>query len=346
MLPEDTSPITGLSERRSNPKQVVAALYKKYGQSKKMGVGSSSHKHPVYFLHRTFLGENDLLIIFNTRRCQFNCPFCSLPHVSADTDVSWLDVVEQFLFVLLELKHSLSVLDRVTLSNNGSFLDQRTMPRKSLLSIAEAINELRRVRRLVLETRLCFMDEEFLRLIQHAAKRSTIDILTGFETKDPAIREKILGKNESLEAFLQGLDQVAAQGVAMTAYVLYKPGPAMSDREAFHEALSSARYLKNECHHRGIPLTIRLNPMYAARGTRWAALARDTTQYKPPKLTDVMKLAEVLRREGIAVYIGLSTEGGAEDWGSYLSREDYSRSLIRQVKLFNDARILTFNEVN
>lgn len=109
----------------------------------------------------------------------------------------------------------------------------------------------------------------------------------------------------------------------------------MTDNEAFWEAESSVDFLSRECGKRKIPLTIRLNPMYAAVGTKWAERAQKTSKYQPPRLTDVMRLADKKAHEGMVIYIGLSNEGLNEKWGSYLSREDYSNALIKPIKLFN-----------
>jgi len=55
-----------------------------------------------------------------------------------------------------------------------------------------------------------------------------------------------------------------------------------------------------------------------------------------------MKVAEEETQQDVRIYIGLSTEGLAEDGGSYLARDDYSPQLVRYVKSFNDRRIDRF----
>src|SRR6266516_115818 len=264
----------------------IKSLYDEFGQRKSMGRSAPDTQKPHFFLLRTFRGENDLLIILNTKRCRYQCHFCQLPAKSSKTWIASDDILAQFEYVLYEMKHSLSILDRVTLSNEGSVLDSTTLPTETLFTIARCIYELRRVRTLVLETRLEFVDPSVIRQIQEAAPRTVINILTGFETHDPYIRDRILFKRESLDAFQAGLNRVAETKSELTAYVLYKPSPVMTDDEAFIEAESTIDYLVNECSHRSIPLTIRLNPMYLAKGSYWARLAKAAPNYKPPRLTD------------------------------------------------------------
>ena len=197
--------------------------------------------------------------------------------------------------------------------------------------------------RLVMESRLEFVKNDVIQRIQEANPRCTIDILTGFETLDSKIRDEILYKREPLQAFLSGLDRVSKTESHLTSYVLYKPDPSMTDNDATAEAENTIDFLGEQCHIRRIPLTIRLNPMYLAKGSRWAELAHSVTQYQPPRLTDVMRLAEKKRGQGVKIYIGLSTEGLNEPEGTYISREDYAPRLIKPIKLFNDCRIAHFD---
>lgn len=327
---------------RPRIKEHVGDLYAKYGQRKPMGESAPSPWLPHYYLHRTFLGDQDLLVIFNTKRCKYRCHFCQLPAKSSPAFIPGSEIVSQFLHVMKELKHSLSVLDRVTFSNEGSVLDAATFPTEAMLEIVEGINELRRVRTLVLETRLEFVSTDVLSQIREAAPRVSLNILTGFETHDPYIRDQVLFKREPLDIFERGLDHVAEAGAQLTTYVLFKPRWDMTDEEAIVEAESSIDYLVAQSKARGLDLSVRLNPMYAADGSRWTKKAHGSPDYKPPRLTDVMRVAEKKRQEGVNIYIGMSTEG-LDDGSNYLAREDYSPALIKPVLLFNSGKISSFN---
>lgn len=324
----------------------IRQLYDEFGQRKPMGMAASDIHRPHYFLHRTFLDMQDLLIIFNTKRCRYQCHFCELPLKSSTSRISDDDILAQFKYVLYELKHSLSVLDQLTLSNEGSVLDSDTFPTETLLTIGACSHELRRVQRLVLETRLEFVTQDVIHQLKDMNPRATIDILTGFETVDTDIRDELLFKRETIDDFLVGLDKVAISGTSLTAYVLFKPSPVMTDEEAFFEAENSIDFLSDQCSQRHIPLTIRLNPMYAARHSKWAQLARVTPIYAPPRLTDVLKLSEKKAQEGIRIYIGLSIEGLADPWGTYKSREDFSPTLLKKALLFNSCNRTKLEDVD
>jgi archaeosine synthase beta-subunit len=321
----------------------VRHLYAEFGQRKAIGESAADRRRPHYFLLRTFRGDNDLLIIFNTKRCRYHCAFCRLPEKSSREFIPASDIAAQFEYVSDELKHALSIVDRVTFSNEGSILDNETLPTETLIQLTEAVAELRRVTRLVLETRIEFVDPVMLRRLAEVAPRVMLTILIGFETRDPTIRQKVLVKQETLRVVEGGLDKIAAIGAQLGAYVLFKPSPRMSDEEAYQEADESIDYIVAQCAQRGIRIDcIRLNPMYLARGSAWARLAERSSAYRPPRLTDLMRLAEKKSQAGIPIYIGLSTEGLADFEGTYLSREDYTPKLIRPIKLFNDGRLASF----
>lgn len=321
----------------------VAELYDTCGQRKSMGKPSTFSTIPHFFLLRTFLGENDLLVIFSTKRCRYQCAFCRLPAKSVRSWVPDSDVLAQFRYVVSEVRHALSIVDRVTLSNEGSVLDETTFGGAALREIVSAIGAMRRVCRIDLETRIEFIRPDMLLRLQKLAPRATLGVLTGFETRNPRIRDEILMKREPLSMFLNGLDNVQRAGAALTAYVLFKPDPQMSDVEACTEALDTIDFLAAECAKRGVELTVRLNPMYRAAGSQWARKADAAAGYAPPRLTDVMEVAEQATSIGVKVYIGLSAEGLAEDDGTYRARDDYVPALIKHVKLFNDGHVQKFS---
>lgn len=315
--------------------QRIKRLYLQYGLSKPMGVSAEDPSQPHFFLHRRFFDDQDLLIIFNTKRCRYKCHFCNLPSKSSIKPISLTHILDQFEFVLNELKHSLGVINRLTISNEGSVLDEDTFPRDALIAIADCTRELKALRTTVLETRLEFLSKEYIDEISSANPKVQIDILTGFETLDQQIREEILGKRESIDLFINGLDNLSRTISSLTAYVLFKPSPYMTDKDALSEAENSIDFLRYNCEKRGIPLAIRLNPMYAAKGSNWFERALKYKDYQPPRLSDVIELAERKRAEGIKLYIGLSTEGLDDPHGTYKAREDFSRDLLKKAITFN-----------
>lgn len=314
--------------------RLARQLRREYGQSKQMGSSAAAADLPHFFLLRRYLDIVDLLIILNTKRCSYRCFFCQLPAKSSPVWIDADSIRAQFAYVLQEMKHALSIIERITLSNEGSVLDQSTLDAEALQDIVEACGAFPNLRSITLETRLEYVSVPDLRELAKRAPRVQLNILTGFETLDENLRDRVLGKRESLNAFLHGLDTVAEASCDLTAYVLYKPGPSQSDIEAYNEARASIDFLVDQCAERSINLTVRLNPMYASYGSRWARESERTAAYLPPRLSDVLRLAEAKRAEGIKIYLGLSTEGLAST-GTFRDRDDYSRQLLKRALLFN-----------
>ncbi len=314
---------------------MVRGLYREYGPPKPMGSSAPATDRPHFFLHRNFLGEQDLAILFNTKRCRYQCSFCALPAKSSRKWIPDEEVRAQFAYVTNELRHSLGVLERLTIANEGSVLDEATFPAEALTAIVASSRALPRVRRLVIETRLEFLREERLLELAETSGGKTLNILTGFETHDPQLRDQLLSKRQTLESFEQGLDVVGAVGAELTAYVLFKPEPTMTDDEAFAEAETSIDYLHSECEARGIALQIRLNPMYVAQGTALASRIATLEDYRPPRLSDVIELAQLKRDEGLPVYLGLTSEGLSDEKDTYRGREDFTRDLLKRGIVMN-----------
>jgi radical SAM enzyme (TIGR01210 family) len=314
--------------------RLVGSLYREFGPPKAMGASAPATDRPHFFLHRNFLGEQDLAILFNTKRCRYQCSFCALPAKSSRSWIPADQVIGQFQYVADELRHSLGVLERVTIANEGSVFDEATFPVEALTEIVGSLRALPRVRRIVLETRLEFVRRERIDELRELVDKQ-FNILTGFETHDPRLREEILGKRQTLDSFAGGLDEIAAAGAELTAYVLFKPEPTMTDAEAFAEAEASIDYLHRECASRRIPLQVRLNPLYVAKGTALARRIKTLDHYLPPRLSDVVALGERKRAEGLDVYLGLTSEGLSDPDDTYRGREDFSRSLLKRGIIMN-----------
>lgn len=302
-------------------------IYKEYGQSKSMDM----LENPCFFLQRKFKSEQDLLIIFKTLPCSFNCKYCNL---SKNNYRHFLSLCDQFAYVIKEMRHSLSTLDRITLSNNGSVLNQETVSRTDLKNILCAITQIRNISRVVIETDLRYVNKEVISELKYILSGVNLNLLTGFETLDNRIMSNTLGKYRDDVEFVNKLDILAEENCELTAYILYKPDQFMDDAAAYNEALKSIKYLEEQCCKRKIPLTIRINPMFAAKGTPWAEIARDCPQYSPPKLSDIFSLAKEVQSR-IPVYIGLSLEEKSETWGTYRVQQDMTNELLLEVIRFN-----------
>jgi len=313
----------------------VHALYREFGPSKQMGESSDDTQRPHFFLERVFLGEADLAILFNTRRCQHQCSFCALPFKSTKEYIGQTEIEAQFTSVLHQVKDSLGILNRLTIANEGSVFDERTYPQRALINILTAVSNIPNITRVVFESRHEYFSDDVAKEASTVFSGS-LNLLTGFETLNAALRRE-LGKDTSIESFETFLDKIASNNWELTTYVLFKPGTRMSDADAYDEASDTINYLSSQCKRRGVPITIRLNLMYLAQGTQFAKRAHENG-YVPPSLSDVLRLAVDKRNIGIPVYLGLTSEGLAKPEDTYRSRSDFSQQILRAAILNNQTR--------
>lgn len=315
--------------------QYICELSKKNGSRKPMGKPSGSPSEAHYFLLRKFTSVLDFLIIFNTKRCRRNCHFCALPFKSGPKLISSDDIASQFACASEEIKPAIDVIERLTMSNEGSILDEMTFPRDALFRILSSYRYFPSAKECLLETRLEFVDEEVMKQCKKCVGESiSLCILTGVETISPNIRESVLNKREPIELIEEKFELLGREAINVCAYILYKPDPTMTDVEAYDEAKATVEYVKSLAIRSGITAAFRINPMYVAEGTPWSKKL-DREQYRPPKLTDIARLSNSIRKSGHASYIGLTSEGLSDITLTYRARSDFSKDLYRQCILHN-----------
>lgn len=186
----------------------------------------------------------------------------------------------------------------------------------------------------VFETRLEFLTNKIAKEIATILANKKIHILTGFETYTPEIRDNVLGKREPLEFVFHGIENVGKSHFGLIAYILYKPVHNMIDDEADIELKKSIDWLIEACNKNKVTLSLRLNPMYVSAETVWAKSVNHD-EYQVPSLKRLYSIASYYKTIGIDSYIGLSSEGLADDLLTYRSHTDYTKDLLKQVICFN-----------
>ena len=290
---------------------------------------------PSFFLMRKFIGLNDLLIIFHSKRCRYSCNYCNLNSYNSYDWISTESIIKQFYYVLNEVKHSLHIIDSITFSNNGSLLDEDTFPFDAFIEIIKATSKMKSLKKIVIETRFEFLSEDKVEAIINSNKNVNLDFLIGFETLNVEIKETILGKKFDNDIFNKSLNILSEKGLSVTMYILYKPSPYFSDEQAYEEAKMTFNFLQEICKEKKIPLTIRINPIYLSSETILGKMALEYKEYVPPNISDVFLLSKYIAGKGTPVYIGLSDEGVGGL--SYKNRYDYPKEIVREIIKFNSS---------
>jgi archaeosine synthase beta-subunit len=316
----------------------VSSVWDTSGARRTMGTGADSRTSCHYHLVRKFKSEVDLAIILNSRPCRYRCTFCRLSAKAAASTWTSAGILQQMRGVIEHYGDVLDVLDRVTVANEGSVLDDETLDSETLLEIVSGLAAIPSISRIVLETRPEFVTQRRVDEIVKSGRSKIVDFLIGFETLDDRIRNEVLGKCQRREQLIDVIELLSdSPSTALTSYVLIKPDPKQTDREAVEEAQRTISFLVEHCRRKGVSLCVRLNPMYVCEETPWGRKAR-AVGYRPPRLSDVLDIAIWAEMQGVPAYVGLSSEGLASEESSFRSREDYGPALLKRVIAFNANR--------
>lgn len=289
---------------------------------------------PLSIVMRRVFGVSELVVVFYTKRCQFQCSFCTLPSTSAYSDISTSSVQKQLQRAFEYAGTELSGVEQVSLGNEGSILDERTFSRDQLAHVLTRCVSLPSVRHVVLETRAEFVSDELLSEILKWISPRKLSLKIGLESADHMIRQRILCKKMDLHHFESVVEMLGRMGVGLASYVLMKASPSHSDREGREDARNTCEYLKALCRKNGTDLTLRINTMYRAEGSVWARWAADHG-WEPPSIFDLAELMLDVYDDDVKVFAGLYDEGLATRDGHYEVRADFEPWALEALERYN-----------
>jgi radical SAM enzyme (TIGR01210 family) len=292
-----------------------------------------------YWFYNSLLGPSIFLTLF-TERCRYGrCHGCTLHSLGADRHIKPFDINKQIDFfferVLTDVEQRQT--RELILSNNGSLLDRKTFPMSSLLfACVSAVGSLPNLSRIVLETRAQFVRKADIQLIRETldAQRPGIDvqIAVGVELFDPALRNRGYRKGLTGKALEHLMENLAATGVGLRAYFMYKPLPGMSHSQADEDIRRALDWFSKQASKHDLDITLHINPTYVPADTDLhdAFLAGE---FEPPRIEDLENLIASLPDSPVGIYVGLSDEGLAVPGGSF--RRPESRESLDRLAGFN-----------
>jgi radical SAM enzyme (TIGR01210 family) len=289
---------------------------------------------PMSVVVRDMLGVPELIVVLYTKRCAYQCTFCTLPLASALSDVTFADLRTQLDRALTFAGDRTASIGQVSLCNDGSMLDESTLPRDQLEYAIRTCAALPNVREIVLETRHEFVTESLLDDLQRWATPAAVTVKIGLESADSRIREQILRKKMDLAEFEDVVDLLARKQVGLATYVLLKADPAHTDEQGRADAIATCEYVKSLCRGGRPELTLRINPMYRAAGSPWAKAAAKAG-WTPPSIFDVAEVMRAVVTDEVRVFAGLSEEGLSTEDGHYEVREDFEQWALDALAQFN-----------
>ena len=329
--------------------------------------GNPGHdpRAPVFFWYQdTPIGKEIYAVLYTLPCAWARCSFCSLPSESSPVDVSPGDIRAQMDRVFASLtREELGAVRRLFLSNNGSILDEETMPPEILLEIAESAHRLCPGLEVVcFETR--FETATLPRLLglqqrfeewhhrdaaegaprRLAPRPVVLQISAGYETQDPYLRNAVLWKGydeERVQGFFAMLAELEKQSGAPAWVDEYVPRPAagMTDDEGVDETVETVAHLAALGAHFRVAVSVRMNPTFAAVGSE-LYLQFERQGYRPPTYRDIVRALAKCHERGLAIpiFVGLNNEGLSYEHGSFGNHDETDAHYRRAIGAFNVRR--------
>jgi radical SAM enzyme (TIGR01210 family) len=314
--------------------EVDRAILRDSPQGKSLLVRAKRGNEPLSVVMRQVFGVSELVVVFYTKRCQYQCSFCTLPSTSAYSDISMSSIQKQLEHALEYAGVALNSIKQVSLGNEGSILDERTFSREQLEYVLTKCARLSSVQEIVLETRAEFVSESLLDDILAWISPCKLTLKIGLESADETIREKILRKKMDLKYFERIVEMLGRKGVGLASYILLKADPSHSNEQGMADARKSCNYLKDLCQRCGTQLTLRINTMYCADNSLWAQWAVEQ-KWEPPSIFDLAEVMLDVYDDNVQVFAGLYDEGLATRNGHYEVRSDFQQWALDILEQYN-----------
>jgi radical SAM enzyme (TIGR01210 family) len=290
---------------------------------------------PITAYTRVVRGVPELVLVLYTKRCRYQCTECRLPEASSLDLVSGDDIARQAGIGFDVLTAQRFGIRRVSIGNEGSPLDARTLLPEDLDALLARAAAWPGVEEIIIETRSEFATAEVLDRIVAAAAPARLTLKVGLESADDGIRNNVLRKRMDLGEFEASVHRMGERGIGLSCYVLLKAHPLHDDVAGRADALATCEYLTGLCRGAGVELELRINSMYMAAGTPWATWATEAG-WVPPSVFDLAEVMCAAAGAGVPVFAGLSAEGLATEGGHYDSRPDYRQWAAELLDRFNE----------
>lgn len=318
------------------------SLLKKTRESGKTYAFDTEHDPALpadHWFTKTHEGEEFFVVLY-TQACLWSlCLGCNLPSRVSPKPVPAESILRQIehVFGALVPPPRARRLRRITLSNNGSVLDERTFPTEALVRfVSEAGARCPELAVLTLESRADYIDEHELDALaarlRAAGSRAELELAIGFEAFDDEVRNGVFRKGLSLRSFERVVASAVRHGARIKAYFMLKPVAGMSDEAALADITRGLEYLDRLARERGARLSMHLNPTYAAKGTALELALREG-RYAPPTLELLRRAALTGEGKRLSLFLGLHDEHLAAAGGSFLRRGD--GPLLARLRAFN-----------
>ncbi|MBY8989139.1 MAG: archaeosine biosynthesis radical SAM protein RaSEA [Candidatus Lokiarchaeota archaeon] len=290
----------------------------------------------------------EFTIILRTKGCSWSlgesggCTMCGYIQDANIENVNSGNIIKQFDYAFnSKIKEINSDEDNFSLKvfNSGSFFDENEISDEARLHIYEKIEELDKIKEVVIESRIEYITSDRLTELKDNLKNKHIEIAIGVETVNDYIRNHYINKGMLFNDFKTVLNICKENNIGVKTYLLLKP-PFLNEQGAIDDCISSINNLIDL----GVN-TISINPVNIQKGTLVESLYMQN-RYRPPWYYSLFKvLKKSLDKDKLKHTRILSDPSGASTKRGIhncLKRECEKSSLnkLREFVLSQDLNVL------
>jgi radical SAM enzyme (TIGR01210 family) len=233
----------------------------------------------------------EFTIILRTKGCRWalseqgGCSMCGYIKDSYITNIKPQYIKNQFLIAwnakIEEIEKS-DVNFIIKIFNSGSFFDDEEITEETRHIIYEKISQVDKIKEVVVESRVEFLDENKLKKMKEMLGDKHIEIAIGLETSNDWIRINYLNKGLLYQDFLMAVKLCRSCQLGIRVYLLFKP-PFLNESSAVDDCVTSIKKM--------IELnidTISINPVNIQKGTLVEYLWKKEL-YRPPWFYSLIK---------------------------------------------------------
>lgn len=174
--------------------------------------------------------------------------------------------------------------------NNGSFLNDREIPRPARIEILKKLGNVPDIKMVVVESRPEYVTEEKVKEIKELLPGKHVEIAIGLELKNDLYRRICLNKGFTEKCFNIAAD-IITKHLHLRTYVFLKP-PFLTERESMEQAVETI----NHAFYRG-STTVSLEASTIQDFTLTKYMY-DRGLYSPPRIWSIIDVVKKSKRQG------------------------------------------------
>ncbi len=129
----------------------------------------------------------------------------------------------------------------VALFNGGNYINDKEIVHSAQMAMLEDVAKMDSVKTILFESKTEYLSARKLDACLNASTGKKLRIAIGLETKDDHLRNVVINKGMSKDAYERAIKRLHSLGIEVQSYVFMKPY-TLNEREAIEEAVATIEY--------------------------------------------------------------------------------------------------------